>query len=123
MPSTDKSLIGPNKQNPHNTPIGVDEFSSLMNDVGIDAGANPPNVAVGVSGGADSMALMLLVDGWAKSYGGSALGITVDHCLREGSDREAMQVAGWLNDRSIKHKIVKWENGHGASSAVQARAR
>jgi len=125
MPSTDKSLIGPNKQNPHNAPIGVDEFSSLMKGVGvgIDADTNPPSVAVGVSGGADSMALVLLVDRWAKSRGGSVLGITVDHCLREGSDREALQVASWLKERSIKHEIVKWKNGQGLYAGVQARAR
>ena len=123
MPSTDKSLIGPNKQNPRNAPIDADEFSSLMKGIGIDTGANPPYVAVGVSGGADSMALMLLVDRWAKSHGASALGITVDHCLREGSDREALQVASWLKGRSIKHKILKWENGQGVCAGLQARAR
>ena len=110
-------------KNQNNHPISADEFSSLMSSFAIDANAPLLNVAVGVSGGADSMALMLLVDAWAKSRGGSALGITIDHCLRDNSSLEALQVASWLKQRAINHKIVKWENGCANSGGVQARAR
>ncbi len=41
-----------------------------------------PRVAVGLSGGGDSVALLLLLDRWAKGQGGAALALTVDHGLR-----------------------------------------
>ncbi len=106
--------------NPTNNPLSVDEFSSLMNGLAVGM---VPRVAVGVSGGADSMALVLLLDAWVKSLGGSVLGITVDHGLRNGSAREAAQVGAWLKDKAINHKIVRWQSDPTQTSAVQARAR
>ena len=38
-----------------------------------------PRIAAGVSGGADSMALALLADAWARERGGSLLALVVDH--------------------------------------------
>lgn len=119
MPASDTSPSGLKSKNP----ISADEFSSLMGNLSLGASAAPPKVAVGVSGGADSMALMLMVDQWAKSYGGSALGITIDHGLRDDSAKEADQVSGWLSTRGIEHKIIRWENGRISSGGVQARAR
>ena len=104
-------------------PIGDDEFSSLMNGL---TTSNPTPIAVGVSGGADSMALVLLLDGWAKSHGGSVLGITVDHGLRKDSAAEASQVGAWLKGRGIDHKIIRWESDPSQTpqtNGLQARAR
>ena len=104
-------------------PIGDDEFSSLMNGL---TTSNPTPIAVGVSGGADSMALVLLIDGWAKSHGGSVLGITVDHGLRKDSAAEASQVGAWLKGRGIDHKIIRWESDPSQTpqtNGLQARAR
>ena len=44
-----------------------------------------PRIAAGVSGGADSMALALLADAWARERGGSLLALIVDHGLRAES--------------------------------------
>lgn len=82
-----------------------------------------PAIAVGVSGGCDSMALVLLADLWAKSHGAEVLAITVDHGLRKNSAIEAEQVGTWLKARGINHKIIKWENGMSQLGGVQARAR
>jgi tRNA(Ile)-lysidine synthase len=65
-----------------------------------------PLLAVGVSGGADSLALTLLADRWARRRGGRAVGLTVDHRLRPGSREEAAQVAAWLAARGIAHQIL-----------------
>lgn len=81
-----------------------------------------PTVAVGVSGGADSLALMLLADGWARRRGGVVVGLTVDHGLRPESGREARRVAGWLKQRGIKHHILRWR-GDKPRTGVEAAAR
>ncbi len=106
--------------NPLSGPLSGDEFSLLMSSL---AAGNPPHVAVGVSGGSDSMALVLLLDDWVKSLGGSVLGITVDHGLRNDSSVEAAQVGAWLKNKAINHKIVRWQSDLAQTSAVQARAR
>lgn len=46
-------------------------------------------LAVAVSGGADSMALALLADDWARVRGGRVLALVVDHGLRPASAAEA----------------------------------
>lgn len=81
-----------------------------------------PMVAVGVSGGADSLALVLLADGWARARGGRAVGLTVDHGLRAEAAEEAAQVAAWLAAWDIAHHILKITDPPPAGD-VQAWAR
>lgn len=85
-------------------PIGRDEFACLMAAVG--PYEKRPRVAVGCSGGADSMALTLLLHDWATAQGGTATALTVDHRLRPDSTAEAHRVAVWLQDRNIPHEIL-----------------
>ncbi len=81
-----------------------------------------PILAVGVSGGADSMALALLADAWAKARGGGLLALTVDHGLRPGSADEARQVSAWLGQRGIAHETLAWA-GAKPTTGIQAAAR
>src|SRR4051794_33298691 len=81
-----------------------------------------PLIAVAVSGGPDSMALMLLADRWARMRGGRAWGLTVDHGLRPGSADEARIVASWLAARAISHRILRW-TGAKPGSGIQEAAR
>lgn len=67
-----------------------------------------PELAVAVSGGADSMALALLADTWARAQGGRVTALTVDHGLRRESADEARQVARWLKAAGIRHRILRW---------------
>jgi tRNA(Ile)-lysidine synthase len=67
-----------------------------------------PRLAVGVSGGADSLALTLLADRWARQRGGTLLALTVDHGLRAAAAAEAAQVGAWLGARGIPHRILTW---------------
>ncbi len=80
-----------------------------------------PRLAVGVSGGADSMALVLLAQCWARRRGGTVVALTVDHGLRPEAAAEARQVKAWLARRSIEHRTLSWR-GRPAGS-VQAAAR
>jgi len=65
-----------------------------------------PHVAVACSGGADSMALTLLLRDWVRSVGGRLTALTVDHRLRPGSTAEARQVGDWLRRRKVEHVIL-----------------
>ena len=81
-----------------------------------------PRLAVAVSGGADSMALALLADDWARARFGCVQALTVDHGLRPGSGAEAVRVGAWLQARGIEHRILTW-GGTKPATAIQARAR
>ncbi len=82
----------------------------------------PPRIAVAVSGGADSLALALFADGWARAMGGEAVALTVDHRLRPGSAAEARQVRRWLGARGLRHHILAW-HGPRTDAGIQAAAR
>jgi tRNA(Ile)-lysidine synthase len=81
-----------------------------------------PFIAIGVSGGPDSLALAILADRWARQRGGTAWGLIVDHGLRPESAAEAKVVAGWLAGRRIPHEVLPW---HGAKpkTGIQEAAR
>jgi tRNA(Ile)-lysidine synthase len=81
-----------------------------------------PHLAIAVSGGADSLALALLADAWARPHGGLVTALTVDHRLRPGSADEAAQVALWLRRRSIAQATLV-RDGPGFAGDVQAEAR
>lgn len=68
-----------------------------------------PELAVAVSGGSDSLALVLLADAWARQRGGRVTALTVDHGLRADSGREALQTGRWLKKRGIAHRILVWK--------------
>jgi tRNA(Ile)-lysidine synthase len=81
-----------------------------------------PHLAVGVSGGADSLALALLAQDWAQAQGGRVTALTVDHGLRPESGAEAAQVGRWLARHGIAHVILPW-TGPKPAGGLQARAR
>lgn len=112
----------PDSEEPAVGPVGAGEFARLMAALG--PFEDRPAVAAAVSGGADSMALLLLLDGWARARSGEVVGLTVDHRLRPESAAEARRVAGWLKIRGIAHRTLIWKrSGAGPGSALQARAR
>jgi tRNA(Ile)-lysidine synthase len=81
-----------------------------------------PAVAVAVSGGPDSLALLLLIDRWARERGGFAIALTVDHGLRLDSTQEAARVGTWAAARGIAHAVLPWV-GEKPGSGLQAAAR
>jgi tRNA(Ile)-lysidine synthase len=101
-------------------PLTLPEFGASLAAIG--GFETRPLVAVAVSGGPDSMALMLLADRWARTHGGRAWGLTVDHGLRRESADEARTVATWLGARAIPHEILCWV-GSKPASGIQEAAR
>jgi len=66
-------------------------------------------IAVGVSGGSDSLALLLLLSDWARVRGKTLRAITVDHRLRATSRSEAAYVGELCGRIGILHDILCWQ--------------
>lgn len=99
------------------------EFAAAMTAMAVAPGAR---IAVAVSGGADSMALALLLSQWTRAHNVSLHGLTVDHGLREAAAEEAKQVAAWLAPLRVPHTILQWEEGRAYRSrpaSAQSAAR
>ncbi len=101
-------------------PVNDAEFAAAMARLG--AFERSPHLAIGVSGGADSLALTILADRWVRRQGGRATALVVDHGLRAESAAEAATVRGWLAARGIDCRVLRWE-GPKPSTAIQAGAR
>jgi tRNA(Ile)-lysidine synthase len=106
---------------PGAAPIDAAEFATLM--AGVEPFEPAPRIALGVSGGADSLALALLAASWARSRAGTAVALTVDHRLRRESAAEAAQIGAWLAARQIPHHTLLWEDHPPARRGLQAAAR
>jgi len=83
------------------------EFDRLMQSVGPFEAR--PRLAVAVSGGSDSLALVLLAAAWASRSGGEIIALTVDHGLRPEAAAEARQVGRWLKAHRVRHRTLRWQ--------------
>ena len=84
-----------------------------------------PAIAVAVSGGPDSMALLYLLSqhAAAKRKKLEIHALTFDHDLRAESAGEARQVGAWVKDwPHVTHHILKWK-GQKPESALMESAR
>jgi len=97
-------------------------MNDLLTDLAASLSLITPPLAVAVSGGADSMALLLLAHQWARQRGGEVIALTVDHGLRSDSAEEARRVQGWILEKGIKHVILKWE-GEKPPTRLHEKAR
>ena len=101
--------------------ISDPEFATLMEPLGPFGPA--PRLAAAVSGGADSMALAVLADAWAKARAGSVLALIVDHQLRPESSCEATEAAARLTARGLTARVLTLTGlAHGTRLAERARA-
>jgi tRNA(Ile)-lysidine synthase len=86
--------------------------------------AGLPRVAVAVSGGSDSMALLRMVADWRGQQGGprEVVALTVDHGLRVESKTEALEVSRWCAQLGVPHYVLDWQDEKPATG-LQAKAR
>ncbi len=68
--------------------------------------ATPKTIAVAVSGGVDSMALLFLLNEFCQRNKIKLHAITVDHKIRQASTAEAAQLAKILAKHKINHQIL-----------------
>ena len=101
-------------------PLEPSEFAAIAARLG-PFGARS-RVAVAVSGGPDSMALLALADRWAAAAGIRLAALTIDHGLRAGSAAEASRVADWCAARRIRHRTLEWR-GEKPAAGIQQAAR
>ena len=80
-------------------------FLSYLNN--LNCFENKPHVAVGVSGGPDSMALVFLLNNWIKLKKGQLCALIFDHNIRSNSEQESYQVKNVLKDLKINAFIIK----------------
>jgi tRNA(Ile)-lysidine synthase len=114
-----RAPLVPEHAEPH-AAIGAEEFAGLMARL---APFEPgPRIAVAVSGGADSLALGLLLHDWTGARGGALVALTVDHGLRAESAAEAAFVARTLAPLGLEHRVLRWR-GAKPTANVQAAAR
>ena len=66
-----------------------------------------PSIAVAVSGGSDSIALVFLLKNWIRKNKGELIAIIVDHQIREDSLQEACFVKKYLRKYNIQSLILK----------------
>ena len=65
-----------------------------------------PNVAVAVSGGPDSAALIFLINEWINLVKGKVISLTINHNLRKESSKESKIVSNFLKEKKINTKIL-----------------
>jgi tRNA(Ile)-lysidine synthase len=79
-------------------------------------------LGVAVSGGGDSIALLVLMARYANQTGIALHAISVDHGLRDGTDAELSLVSAQCAKLDVPHTVVYWTGWDGAGN-LQSNAR
>ena len=82
-------------------------------------GTGPGPVGIAVSGGSDSLALLVLAKAWSDRTGRPLIALTVDHRLRPEAADEARFVAEICARIGVDHQTLVWDR----PVAKQALAR
>jgi tRNA(Ile)-lysidine synthase len=97
------------------TPDQVQRFRAAF-----PSGAAPARLGLAVSGGPDSLALLMLAD---AAFPGAIEAATVDHRLRAGNAEEARAVAAVCETLGVPHAILSDPAAPIAGASPQAQAR
>ena len=88
-----------------------------------EAVSGEDRIALAVSGGSDSMALLHLALRHARAGGPALHVLTVDHGLREGSAGEAAAVAAFCAGQGVTHETLHWLRPPGDTGNLSSDAR
>lgn len=100
-------MLKEDKLKDSNSPIMDDEFDLSMRKFNL----NYSNFSIAVSGGADSMALSILLSRYSKFNSINLHALIIDHQIREDSSKEAVIVSKKLNQMNINNNILVWNDG------------
>lgn len=87
---------------------------------------SPVRLGVAVSGGGDSMALLVLLADWARAQGVELEAVSVDHGLRTESAAETAAAGALAARLGLTHDVVRWarrQTGDGNLMDAARRAR
>lgn len=99
---------------------------SALSPVALFDGIDPDGIViVAVSGGSDSLALLLLAHAWAQTIDVTLHAVTVDHGLRPEAAAEAAFTAAVCEGLGIDHTTLGWEGlkPHSGLADAARRAR
>tara|TARA_B110000908_G_C10224561_1_gene437213 strand:- start:16 stop:1266 length:1251 start_codon:yes stop_codon:yes gene_type:complete len=97
--------------------------NDLVNAIEAQFLPNPPSkVGVAVSGGGDSMALLVLMASFAQKHNIELLAISVDHGLRDEARAEIKLVTDLCGALGLAHHVEYWSSWDGAGN-LQSSAR
>ena len=104
-------------------PVTLDEFSKLLDEKFGALLEGQDAIAVGVSGGPDSLALVKLLSDWAAVNDGPAIhALVVDHGLRVESEGESYEIKLLTKEwPKVESYILTWEDP--SDSRIQEEAR
>lgn len=94
-------------------------FQEFLNHHGIQE----KKIAVGVSGGSDSLALILMAAEELQPLGYQLIALTVDHQLRPSSADEAAYVAKIMQEKHIEHHTLIWDDDEKPQTGLEEAAR
>lgn len=100
----------------------IDKYPELTIDFDKVFGVKHLKIGVAVSGGGDSIALLLLIYKWAQETKKTILVATVNHDLKPTAEDEANQVSLFCSKLGILHSVLTWKNWDKKGN-VQASAR
>tara|TARA_B100000963_G_C22615645_1_gene667189 strand:- start:235 stop:1506 length:1272 start_codon:yes stop_codon:yes gene_type:complete len=87
--------------------ISKNEFTSVINsDFTFEKN---PHVGLSISGGPDSMALLMLVKDWVRSKSGKITVFHFDHRMRKNSSKEATWLSTYVSKLGIKFCLLNWD--------------
>lgn len=87
-----------------------EEMSKVLEACSVYYNKSISKICVGVSGGADSLALLLMIDKWSKINRKTVYCLTLDHQLRDESLEEAQFVGDICKKNTIHHVILTWNH-------------
>jgi tRNA(Ile)-lysidine synthase len=94
-------------------------FAAAMDAAG--GWEDAPLLALGLSGGADSLCLALLASDWARARGGRALALVIDHGLRPASRTEARLAEAWALRAGLETMVLRLPPGPISAAALRHR--
>ncbi len=98
-------------------PILIEEFSRILGNMGYFE--ENPHIAIGVSGGPDSIALMILANDWLKTINGKLTVFTLNHGIRKESKEECDYVKAIAEDKEIAVESLKWNGKQNKTKLMQ----
>jgi tRNA(Ile)-lysidine synthase len=100
----------------------IEDFSAKISEL-FSTQKLPKKIAVALSGGADSLALTLLLQNFCNKKKIKLFAVTVDHKMRAASSFEALALGKLCKQKEIFHQILTLQKSQLPKSNVEAQLR